>query len=197
MIKYKLLSKSIIMVVLWMVSNSSYAISVGLEGKDVQFAVYCCSAPTEPNRISDILNAVVGSEVEFSSIGTSGASVIGADIDISNTRIEADYTVFSTSSNGTFNGWVFDFGPINTVPEIIGLSLDPITTFSSDVVDLTFDENTIRISLPGQPITPDSFIAVDVSFAPVPLPGAVLLFGSGLLGLMGIRKKIKIVNISV
>ncbi len=151
------------------ISGYSHAGTTGFEGAKVQLASYCCTNPTESNRISDVLIAVVGSETEFPLIensdnNTDGLRVVDADVDINNTQIEIDYAKTTTLASGLFNGYVFDFGPIGTIPDIKSISLNSATTFDESDIDLSFDSDTIRISLPGQRITPDSLILVDVLF---------------------------------
>jgi len=161
----KLKIQKIILLAAVMIGNYSYASTTGLEGAEVQFAVYCCSSPTESNRTSDVLSAVVGPGIEYPVIENSGGSVIGANVNISNSQIDVDYTQFSTSTNGSFNGYVLNFKPISDFPKIEGVSVNPATTFNPNVIDLSFDSDTIRMSLPGQRITPDSRILIDITFA--------------------------------
>ena len=148
-----------------MIGNYSYASTTGLDGVEVEFAVYCCSNSTESNRTSDVLSAVVGSEIEYPFIENSGGSVISAHINISNSQIDVDYTKFSTTANGSFNGYVLNFKPISDFPEIESVSVNSATTFNPSVINLSFDSDTIRMSLPGQRVTPDSRILIDITFA--------------------------------
>ena len=46
--------------------------------------------------------------------------------------------------------------------------------------------------LPGGGDRDYNDLVVEVNLAPIPIPGAILLLGSGLLGLLGIRKKFKL-----
>lgn len=57
---------------------------------------------------------------------------------------------------------------------LMGLPYDPLS-----FVDL--DDNTL--------VTPADLLNAQVTAAPVPVPGAFWLFGSGLIGLLGLRKK--------
>lgn len=165
----KLKVQIITLVAAVMVSSYSFASTTGFEGAEVQFAVYCCTNPTESNRRSDVLLARVGSETEYplienSANNTGGLNVIDADIDINNSQIKIDYAETTTFSSGLFNGYVFDFGPIGSFPDIRSIRVNSATTFDERDIDLSFDSDTIRISLPGQSITPDSLILIDVTF---------------------------------
>lgn len=160
----KLKILKIILAAVLMTGSYSQASTTGFDGTEVEFAVYCCSEPTQSNLISDVLSAVVGSKTEYPFIENSGGRVISADIDISDSQIDVDYTEFSTTSSGSFNGYVFVFKPSSTFPKIDGVSLNSASTFDPNVIDLSFESDTIRISLPEQQITPNSRILLDVSF---------------------------------
>lgn len=147
-----------------MTGYSQQASAVGLDGAEVDFAVYCCAEATEFNRKSDVISAVVGSTVEFLSIENSGFRIASADINVSSTQIDVQFTQSARFGTGAFNGYVFDFRSIKNFSKIRGVSLNAATTLRSSGVDLSFDSDTIRISLPGQRITSRSRIVVDISF---------------------------------
>lgn len=156
------------------ISINIHASATGFIGTEVVGAVYCCTAN---DRISNELIIEVGPEIEYQSIENSGENVVGANIDISDTWIDIDFTVKGWSSSGDFNGYIFDFSSINPevpLPEIASLSLNSASTFSSDDIGLSFDTDTIRISLPNLPITPSSSIRVDVVFVPPPEDDCVI-----------------------
>lgn len=166
------------------VINSAFAI--GLDGNQVTIAGYCCSGPVEADRFTEFVTRTVGDSIEYPS-GTikvikSLRDLITSNVDISTTSIDIDYTMASSTAPGSFNGYVFEFAGVN-LPRITGFTLSPLTTFAANDIDVTFDNNTVGISLPNVIITADSRIHVDLTLAPVPEPEtyAMLLGGLGLL----------------
>jgi hypothetical protein len=143
---------------------SHQTFAVGLDGAGVEFAVHCCASSSTFNQRSDLLTSTVGNGVEFPSIEESGFQIAAADIDISSTQIEINYIKSARFGTGKFNGYVFEFTSIRNLADIKGVSLNSATTLRSGAVQLSFESNTVRISLAGQRVTSRSRIVVDVSF---------------------------------
>jgi hypothetical protein len=137
----------------------------GLVSAQVDFSVHCCAAPpTEDNRVSETVSAVVSSAVEFPAISRLGNTVIPADIDMTNDTIDIRYTRGMSSSGGKFNGYVFEFAS-DGFPAITSAVLDPASTFTPEQVKVTFDDSTVFVNLPGLSITNKSRIFVRLAFA--------------------------------
>lgn len=164
--------------------------ATGFDGAKVTRTIYCCSAPIESDRISVPLTKTVDSGTEFPAGSIQGPSLISNIVDIGTFTIDYDYTSNQTAGTGAFNGDVLDFFGTN-LPEIVGVSLNPLSTFATSSIGLSFDADTVRINAAGLSFTPDSRILVDVVFAPVPEPEiyAMLLAGLGLMGFMARRRK--------
>lgn len=147
--------------------NMSYASPTGFKDAQVNAAIYCCTSTNESDRVSEIVSAIVDDTddtAEYQIDRSNGERIIGVSIDISDSQIAVDFNEFSRTTQGEFNGYVFDFSPLDSFPEIASISLNSLTTFEADQISLDFDSDTISISLPGLRITPDSSILVDVVF---------------------------------
>lgn len=137
----------------------------GLTSAQVDFTVHCCTAPpTDDNRISDTVSAMVGPAVEFPAISRLGNSVIPADIDMTNDTIEIRYERAMRSSAGAFNGYVFEFAS-DGFPAIQGAVLDPQSTLTPEQVQVSFDDSTVFINIPSVSITNQTRILVKLTFA--------------------------------
>ena len=95
-------------------------------------------------------------------------TVVGSKVDVGATFIDVQYTETTQSAFGAFNGLVFDFDPFS--PTIVGVSLDPLSTFSAAQVVLGFSINRVTINIPGLSFTPSSRIKVNLTLAPVSSP---------------------------
>lgn len=142
-------------------------------------------------------NLVAGAGVEFSgTVRDVGGNVIfnGPAIDIADSSITADYSVLGVSGTflgADFNGFVFSdvFG---TVPDIVSVTIDEaVTTFAFAPEDIWFTADSIFLNFENLAFNQSSFWKLDVEFAPsaVPVPAAAWLFGSGLLGVIGVTKR--------
>ena len=172
----------------------SCALSTGvcaqsLLGSTVEFGAYY---PTPSSPISHKVVATVNDGIEFTQIGSlnlPGWWVGNADVDISADRIHFDYASSGTSSNGAFNGYVFNFQGLGG-QAITGVTLDGATNLPIGSVSLQFDSDSVLISIPNTPFSPDSVLAVSIQLAPVPEPGAVsMLLAGGLLLAVSVRRR--------
>lgn len=155
----------------------------GLTGSQVTGAIYCCQAPTEEYRGTNFVTAAVGPDIEFPDgaftlTGPSQISVIPVEIDIGASTIDIRFTRGDVAASGAFNGYVFDF---TDAPEIASVSLDALSTVTP--ANLSWDANTVFVSVAALSLPLDSHILLNVSPVPEPKTYALLLGGVALLGL--------------
>lgn len=86
---------------------------------------------------------------------------------------------FSTSSINGETAAGFDIAEITFTA--IGLGLSPIDITVDSLIDVWADYDSLAITTPS---------ATDGSVNVVPIPGAIWLLGSGLIGMVGIRRKL-------
>jgi hypothetical protein len=165
------------------------ALGAGFDGSQATITGYCCVAPTETYRQTIPLTKTVDSAVEFpegSITNTGGLQIFGFNLDIHTDSFQTTYTDAGRTGSGSFNGYVLDF---SGAPTIQNISLNPVSTFSSSQVDLTFDADTVSVSLPGVVVTVGSQLIVDIQFAaaPIPEPATYALMLAGLTLTIGMR----------
>ena len=132
--------------------------------------------------------ATVGAGVEFPNIGGFGVGNSPA-VDLFDLGFQISYPAgFDLSNTGlSFDGFVIS-DVSNTLPAITGVSLagSNISGFSN--AQLSFDANHVYVNQVGfSHFASGASISVDVSFAPVPEPSALLLMAAG-LGLIGMKR---------
>ena len=116
-----------------------------------------------------------------------------SSIDVSDNNILID---FWRAGQTYFYSGYYVFQDINsTISEIIDVSLNASTggfltswgaSTSFDQSRITFDEDNIFVNLSGIGADANTLLSLDVSFAPVPEPATLWLFGSGFLALIGV-----------
>ena len=157
------------------------SIASTLYGSTITAAIYCCVAPTEPNRITNIVSSVVSDAVEFPENAFTfhdGPSPDGIDIDFGTSAVSFLAKSNSTAHPGTFNGFVFTF---SGAPAILNVTINPISNFTP--VNLAFTSNSITINFAGRSVTSASRALFDITLAPVPAPSAATTFAAGILAL--------------
>lgn len=171
-----------------MLFAAASAHAVGFDGANVNFGVYM---PTSTSPISQQVDTVVGPGIELhniSNLALPGARVADADVDFSATQISVAYLEDIISVGGSFNGYVMNYSGAE-VPAITGVSLNSSTNIDSNLIALSYDSDSVFISLARTPLTPDSLLVVDVALVPEPETYAMLLAGLGLIGFLSRRRK--------
>jgi hypothetical protein len=154
--------------------------AIGIVGANVNFGVYM---PTSTSPISQQVDTVVGPGIELHNIANlalPGDRVADANVDFSATQISVTYLENIMSVGGSFNGYVMNFSGAE-IPTITGVSLNSSTNIDSNSITLSFDSNSVFISLASVPLTPGSLLVVDVTLVPEPETYAMLLAGLGLM----------------
>jgi hypothetical protein len=165
---------------------SAGAFAQGLTGAQATAAVYCCTAPVEPDRISNIATATVGAGVEFPLGSLGGGAVIPLAIDVAANTITLDYlSGAGPATGGAFNGYVFTF---QGAPAIAGLSVNGASNFAP--AGFSFTDDTIHVNVSGLNLNPSSLLVLDVMTAVPEAPTvAMLAAGLAVLGWRGARRR--------
>lgn len=139
-------------------------------------AIYCCNAPNEANRATNLVTATIGPGVEFpNGVFTSinpALSPVPATIDIGGTTLDLHYLASAPAAPGAFDGYVFTF---QGSPAIASVTTDPASTLTP--ASITFGPDTIVINNAGLALTPESRLLLNVSTVPEPEKMGLLLAG--------------------
>jgi hypothetical protein len=137
--------------------------------------------------------AVVGVGIEFSASHIAFPDIPIFDIDFT----ESGQVIVGAALGGLFGldedlGFVFS-DTLVAIDDIVGLSLiGSVGVFGIEQSDLTFGTDFISLSVGGTDWSAGGHFTAQMDFAtPVPEPTTMLLLGSGLIGLIGYRRKLK------
>ncbi len=152
-----------------------------LDGKTLNYQYYFSNL-SSPYGNADNGDKLVGAGVEVSNV------VDGrGPMDIYDDGFYISFTSVSSFAAADYNGFILtdifdavtDFTKLNYTLEtnMVGLSLS----------DLYMTENELGFNFQGLTFSTDTYVKLNISN--VPLPAAAWLFGSGLIGLIGISRK--------
>lgn len=158
---------------------------------------------SEPSTIGFLTTAIVQEpEVEFPSAEALevdnppfGLQVVDVAINAGDNYLEIDFdnVVFSSFAPAYFNGYAFTFDS-DVAVTFTDASVDTsVTTLGITQSDLSFSGNQLLVNVEGLPFNTSTFARINLTStggpSPVPVPAAVWLFGSGLLGLIAMARR--------
>jgi len=160
-----------------------------LFGTGVNAAIYCCTAPTEAFRISDIASAIVSSEIEFPAstfvFTEDGSKWDTGIIDIGESWIKVTSTISEVTNPGLFNGMRFTFFG---APTLITATLNATSTMIP--ANIVFDGKSIVVNAPSMNVTANSYMLIDLALAPVPEPNTLgMMLVGGLTLVYWLRRR--------
>lgn len=140
--------------------------------------------------------------VEFPSLGDlsipdRSSSLVDVSIDAGNDFVAIDFdnaVQGSQFSTGYFNGYILTFEE-DVAENLTGAAVDSdVTTLELSDSDIELSGNQLSINVAGLYFDTSTYARIDLQSdataqpQPVPLPAGVWLLGSGLLGLMGVKR---------
>ena len=137
-------------------------------------------------------SATVSSGVEFGIEIVAGTTVWTADLDASSITITAPEGA-SLSDPTTRRVQFGDLDWVDLLPgEIIGFDLSFQGAVSGLAPsDIAFDAHSVTVNFASSFWGTGSSAIIDLQIQPIPIPATAWLFGSGLLGLIGITRRKK------
>lgn len=145
--------------------------------------------------IATLLSTTVNS-ASFSFLSNDPAIGISGCFDLSGCPAITDLDIFGYVGNGVISQSDVDAGTLLTtigpLPALGSLITLDVTPFISGLVndgDLFAGFNLRAASFNGGLRVPDGLLTIDYTATPVPEPSTILLFGFGLVGLIGVRRK--------
>jgi hypothetical protein len=163
--------------------------------------LYQGTQTSTPTQIGFLTTATVSdSVVEFPSLadletGSGGMSLVDVSIDVGDDYLDIgfDNAGFGYFATGYFNGYVFTFDSDTAVTFTEATVDSVVTTLGLNDSLLSFVGNQLYVNVAGLSFNSTSYARIDLTSeggpSPVPVPAAVWLFASGLLGLVGWRRR--------
>ncbi len=121
-----------------------------------------------------------------------GLPVVDLSINAGNNFIEMDFDNTAGLigyAPGYRSSYIFTFDSI-VRPSISAAFIDrSVTTLGLSDSDVTFAGNKLEVNVEGLPFNTSTFARINMGLTPVPLPAAVWLFASGLVGLAAMMRR--------
>lgn len=182
----------------------------GLVGTEVMRESIFQSTASSPLNKLTLLNTITVRDpgVEIPSlkalqvVNPLGMHLVDTAIDIGDNFIEISFrnTAPDTSfAPGLFNGAIYTFSHA-VAPSISGALIDrSVTTLGLSDSDVTFSGNKLSINVEGLRFNTSTLARINLTVeggppAPVPVPAAVWLFGSGIAAIWGLHRRRRVIE---
>ena len=163
------------LVVLFAVGTANAAF---LNGKQI-FAEYLL--PDQSTQLISYGQLTVGPFKEIYNDGLGGYF----RVNLSDKNITFKFLQTNEFDPAAFNGLHFQ-DTLNNITNFASVTVNPATTIAGFASRVSFDGNNIYANFQNLEFNPSTVVSLDI--APVPIPSAMILFASGLAGLVGIGR---------
>lgn len=190
--------RSFIALILFLTSTQSWALLIST---DLGIQVGVQATPTSAFQSCTFLSTatVVEPGVEFPSLGSlgsscSGLSTVNVSVNAGDKYLDIGFNNAGSGSYAAgyyFNGYVFTFDSAAAI-QLTSASVDQtVTNLGITDSSLGFSGNQLTVNVVGLPFNSSTYARILLDGYVVPIPASIWLFGSGLLGFVGITRRKK------